>query len=94
MIWPLIKVVVVYIVVFVPSPKIMGQEGIEEKAKNCSREGSSIVRHFLQTAFKPIFKKFEVKIFFLSFHLSAVCLHSLVVCFDLSAVCLHFLLFV
>ena len=82
MIWPLIKVVVVYIVVFVPSPKIMGQEGIEEKAKNCSREGSSIVRHFLQTAFKPIFKKFEV------------CLHSLVVCFDLPAVCLHFLLFV
>ena len=32
--------------------------------------------------------------FFLSFHLSAVCLHSLVVCFDLSAVCLHFLVLV
>lgn len=62
MIWPLIKVVVVYIVVFVPSqnPPMGTQEGIL-KAKNCSREGSSIVRHFLQTAFKPIFKKFEVK---------------------------------
>ena len=28
---------------------------------NCSREGSSIVRHFIQTVWRPIFKKFDVK---------------------------------
>ena len=56
------QVAVVYIVVFVPSPPFH-PKGVSSQSpsKNCSREGSSIVRHFLQTAWRPIFKKFDVQ---------------------------------
>ena len=56
----LLQVAVVYIVVFVPSPE--KETGlITANPVNCSREGSSIVRHFVQTVWKPIFKKFDAK---------------------------------
>jgi len=61
MIWYTIKVVVVYIVVFVPSPLQPLQSLSRLSHGSCSREGSSIVRHFIQTVWRPIFKKFEVK---------------------------------
>ena len=55
-----LQVAVVYIVVFVPSqPPMTGL--LSPSQANCSREGSSIVRHFIQTVWRPIFKKFEVK---------------------------------
>ena len=55
------KVVVVYIVVFVHSPLQPLQSLSRLSPGNCSREGSSIVRHFIQTVWRPIFKKFDVK---------------------------------
>ena len=43
------QVVVVYIVVFVPSPLQPLQNLSRLSHGSCSREGSSIVRHFIQT---------------------------------------------
>ena len=43
------QVVVVYIVVFVPSPLQPLQSLSRLSHGSCSREGSSIVRHFIQT---------------------------------------------
>lgn len=58
-----LKVVVVYIAVFVSSPRLHPLTHVIPTSKDqCSREGSSIVRHFIQTLWKPIFKKFEVKV--------------------------------
>lgn len=47
-----------YIVVCVPAPK---SQNLVARVKNCSREQSSIVRHFIHTMWKPVFKKYDVK---------------------------------
>ena len=58
MLW-LRAVVAVYFVLCVPPNP---GSSPEKNRLTCSREGSSIVRHFIQTLWKPIFKRFEVRV--------------------------------